>query len=103
MFRCLFSVILKEYYCDGEDDCGDNSDEPEGCRGPMAPGSRSCGPGYLRCNNSRCIRSDLACNQKDDCGDNSDELPINTMCFGEFYPLSSISTKFKSNIIIIIL
>lgn len=32
-FQCLnFVCIVKSFYCDGDNDCGDNSDEPELCR-----------------------------------------------------------------------
>ncbi|KPP57763.1 hypothetical protein Z043_124483 [Scleropages formosus] len=90
--------------CDGEDDCGDNSDEdPEECNGGHCPPpwlSRassgpppiSCGPLLLllsdlppaiptcekdefMCGNGKCISSNLRCNFFNDCEDyGSDEI-----------------------------
>ena len=46
--------------CDGNDDCGDNTDEDEGC----------CD---FKCKNQKCISHSATCDGKDDCGDFSDE------------------------------
>ena len=46
--------------CDGQDDCGDNTDEEEGC----------CD---FTCKNHKCIFRNETCNGIDDCGDFSDE------------------------------
>lgn len=60
----LFNI--QAYYCDGHDDCGDNSDEPENCK--VCDSVRE-----FMCENGACILLTDVCNGKNDCGDNSDE------------------------------
>ena len=60
-FTCSNKKCIPEALkCDGKNDCGDNTDEEEGC----------CD---FTCKNHKCIHHDAICNGIDDCGDFSDE------------------------------
>uniref|UniRef100_A0A2C9KT23 Vitellogenin receptor n=1 Tax=Biomphalaria glabrata TaxID=6526 RepID=A0A2C9KT23_BIOGL len=50
--------------CNGDDDCGDDSDE-QNCT--------VCQAGSWQCDNRKCIKSRHKCDGDDDCGDESDE------------------------------
>ncbi|XP_050441242.1 sortilin-related receptor-like isoform X2 [Adelges cooleyi] len=67
-FQCTNGNCVAKYWqCDGDNDCGDNSDE-EKCT------KVSCGPSSFQCSNGKCIPSYWKCDFDPDCEDSSDEL-----------------------------
>lgn len=70
--------LATNYVCDGDDDCGDGSDELK-CTSPL-----TCGPNHLRCNTSECVPLMWSCDGDPDCSDSSDEGP--ERCGGDGVP-----------------
>ncbi|XP_078065094.1 prolow-density lipoprotein receptor-related protein 1-like, partial [Mustelus asterias] len=66
--RCINGrCLLTAKWCNGLDDCGDNSDEAF-CNKTM------CAPNEFRCQEGTCVGNATRCNQIVDCGDASDEM-----------------------------
>ncbi|KAK7507961.1 hypothetical protein BaRGS_00000926, partial [Batillaria attramentaria] len=66
--------IPQTWACDGDNDCGDHSDEKEErCLTPEP----TCPGNQFRCDSGQCIHYEVVCNKQFDCEDESDEQHCN--------------------------
>ncbi|KAL0117855.1 hypothetical protein PUN28_008920 [Cardiocondyla obscurior] len=66
-FACQNSVCIPEFWkCDGDNDCGDNSDEVHCNRA-------TCSPNNFECDENKCIPKYWVCDLDRDCKDGKDE------------------------------
>lgn len=66
-FTCGNSFCVPNgWRCDGEDDCGDKSDE-------VNCGNQTCSPNFFVCGDGKCIPQYWRCDHELDCTDKSDE------------------------------
>lgn len=76
-FACLSRQCIDiQFFCDGNKECADGTDEYEGCNPSIMILPKCDQQSEFECDNRKCIPKEDMCNLNDDCGDNSDEDPI---------------------------
>ncbi len=88
-FQCATTLKCIPFWwkCDGQDDCGDGSDEPSNCL-PF-----TCRQGQFQCDNSHCIFPMQICDHNDNCGDGSDERNCDEYpCYGNQFKCTGNGT-----------
>ena len=74
--------VPKLWQCDGDNDCGNDSDEGN-CE------ERDCGDGALNCglegSRKLCVLGQYECDHDDDCGNGADEVNCETVRFIPFH------------------
>lgn len=71
-FKCRNNkCVLKTWRCDGENDCGDDSDEAQ-CA--TLPPNANCRYDEYECRSKQCVPKSFQCDQHTDCMDGSDEI-----------------------------
>ncbi|XP_072041829.1 uncharacterized protein [Amphiura filiformis] len=86
-FACSIEgpCIKKKYVCDAYSDCPLTHKDERNCPCPKEE--------HVRCDNARCIHSNLICDGNDNCGDNSDETHCPTTMVTTESPMTTESDQ----------